>query len=265
MDIDILEVKYNNKVSGNLKNVSVSGDANTINLGFKDTILSGSISLTYDEVRLIWAKLLELDKGQSKKLNEQYTELLNTTNALANKLTLENYTEPKQKLSDMKKFLEGYSYLLEHAQIGLATFKGNEKVSLEKKESEKNPAIDMRKKFNDEVKSASDEFDKKLPPKKVPSRANEFIELLEKQEIEKRRIIEEEQKRFEELKKQADEKKENTEFKQEEVKKIYNGQQKEIHVNSDNKQVRPLFEEQKELKTYTKRSTELDNIDFSKL
>jgi len=267
MELDVNEIAYNNKVRGTFHDISVEGDDKRIRVKVNDPLLSGIFSFKYDEIRQLWAKLVELDKESALKINKSFDDTLYEANNLANKLSLDKYEEDdKQKIEDMKKFVVLFSELAENAKLRIVASqdKPKEKIIIQRT-SQEQTELDKKQAFDDDAKKVSEQFDSKFPQKHFEGNAISFEQLLTKLEEEKKKVKEEQEKRMEELKKLASEKKETITMRTLQTKKPINTEQKEIHVNSDFIKVDPLIKDEKEMKEFKKRSRELDVIDYSKL
>jgi hypothetical protein len=264
MELNINEIKYNNRIKEKINEFKVSANQTGVVVGINNGNIEGQISFSFDDIRILWAKLLESDKSKSREVNEHFSDNLSLANNLANRLSLDNYKEDSEKLEDMKHFVAVFSDLVEHAKFGILAAKNLETQQKnlidEKTKIEHSDIIEKKKLFDDEAKKTSEQFESRFPQKRFSGDAISFEQLLLKMEEEKNKIREEDQKRFEELKKQAEEKKELITPKQ----NIRNKDNNEIHVNSDFVKVEPLMQEinTKELKM---RSKGLDIIDYTKL
>jgi hypothetical protein len=272
MELDVNEVAYNNNVRGTFHEISVDGDNKRIRVNVSDPLLSGTISFKYDEIRSLWAKLAELDKESASQINKNFNDTLYDANNLANKISLGNYddNDEKQKLEDMKNFVVLFSKLIENAKINMITSSQNKQKEtlIIQKSSEYEKEMEKKQSFDEEAKKVSEESETKFSKTNFQGDAITFEQLLTKLEDEKNKIKEEEQKRMEELKKEASEKKDPLVVQKPQIKKrimTENGEQKEVHVNSDFVKVEPLISEEKEMKDFKKRSSALDVIDYSKL
>lgn len=266
MDLNINEVKYNNRIRGKIEKMDVKGDSKSISLKFVTKDLDGIINLTFDEIRIIWAKLLEFDKGKAKEVNEHFSENLNEANNIANRLSLDNYDDEKEKLEDMKNFVTLFSDLVEHAKFGILATKNladqQKDINDEKIKKDFAPELENKKKFDEEAKIVSEQFNKKFPEKRFEGEAISFDQLLSKIEEEKKKIKEDEEKRLRDLQKQAQDKKENIVVPKQTIK---NKENKEIHIDSDFVKVEPMPVETNNMTDFRKRSSKLDIIDYSKL
>lgn len=263
MDIKVNELKYNNKIKGCFEDISINGNNSKITVKFKNNDLDGEIDLSFDEIRNLWAKLLEFDESKSKEVKDTFNDNLLEANNIANRLSSDAYDDLKIKLDDMKNFAKIYSELIEHAKFGLSTKKDLEKKQqdLIHEQSKLEEIKEKEEKFDDEAIEMSKQFEDKFPRESLSGNAIELDELMKKQEIEQKKIKEEEAKRLAKLKEEAKAVKAEPEFSKPQM----TGDVVDVHVDSDYKKVDPLFEENKGMQKFSKRSSDLDKIDFSKL
>jgi len=261
MIFDVNEIKYNNKIKGDFSDFKLDDCEKGLKLKFKNDIMEGSFSISFDEVRKIWAKFLETNQSEAKQTSEKFIENLRLAEDLSRKISSDSYKETKEKLDDMKNFVAIYSDLIEHAKFGIASQKNldQERQNLNHEKNKTPEKVNELNEFTKKAKEQSENFQKNFPTEKLSGDAISLSELLEKMEIEKKHIREEEVKRLKELKKDVEQKKE-LEFtpprKKSEV--------VDVHIDSDASTVDPLFDENN-MDKYRKKQINLDKIDFSKL